>query len=264
MADIISAGSSMLATPAAGSSGIQNLKDFTNLDKMVNPSDIKGLTGGVSGIAGKFGDMGASFKSPGDAANMLKNIEIPSVPNLNAAAPSLKSLMGGLDINSLTGTGNGPAGLPNIRDFAQAASGGPKIDAMNAALASGDKAAILAAANDVHSMVTSASSLMEKAGIDIDTPTPNSLGSCMSFAQGLHKLGANTTGSGVGGVLKDMVTDDHYGDAIKASLAEGKNKALMSANGIKPLDFSGGNPFAGLPSAGSDNSLDAGSKLLGG
>ena len=265
MADIISSGSSMLAQPGANSTGIQSLKDFTNLDKMVNPADVKGLTGGLSAMSSKFGDMGASFKSPADAKNLMNNIEIPSIPSLDAAG-SLSKIAGDAasDLGDLVGSGRGPMGLPNIKDFMQAASGGPEVDALNTALASGDPSAISSASAALETALTKSQTLLENAGIDIDTPAPKSLGSVMSFGQGLHKLGANTTGSGITGVLKDMATNDKYGDAIKASLAEGKNKALMSANGIKPLDFSGGNPFSGLPSAGSDNSLNAGSSVLSG
>jgi len=265
MADLISSGTNMLAQPGANSTGIQSLKDFTNLDKMVNPADVKGLTGGLSAISSKFGDMGASFKSPADAKNLMNNIEIPSIPNLDGAG-SLAKIAGdaGSDLEALVGTGRGPLGLPNIKDFMQAATGGPEIDALNAALASGNEAAISTAVANLDAALDKSQTLLSNAGIDINQPPPKSLGSVMSFGQGLHKLGANTTGSGIVGALKDMATNDKYGDAIKASLAEGKNKALMAANGIKPLDFSGGNPFSGLPSAASDNSLNAGKSVLGG
>jgi hypothetical protein len=260
---------------------IENLNDLTDISKIAPSgsgiisaaaSSMGGATGtGLVGapdlktIATKFSDMGAKFKSPADAATMLKNIDVPSLPNLNAAAPSLNGLMGDLktDMEAMTGTGNGPMGLPNIKDMLGAATGGPQIDAMNAAIASGDATAIKAAADNVSSMVTKSQSLLTSAGIDIDTPTPKSLGSCMSFAQSLHKMGANTSGSGIVDSLKGMVTNDKYGEAITASLAEGKNKALLLANGIKPPDFTGGNPFAGLPTAASDNSLGAAAKSLG-
>lgn len=265
MADLISSGTDMLATPGANSTGIQNLKDFTNLDKIVKPADVQGLTGGLSSISGKLGDMGASFPSPAAAKNLMNNIEIPSIPKLDAAG-SLGKIAADAqaDLGDLVGSGRGPLGLPNIKDFMQAATGGPEVDALNTALASGSESAIATAVSNLESALTKSQTLLQNAGIDIDSPAPKSLGTVMSFGQSLHKLGANTTGSGIVGALKDMATNDKYGEAIKASLAEGKNKALMGANGIKPLDFSGGNPFAGLPSAASDNSLDAGKSVLGG
>ena len=59
----------------------------------------------------------------------------------------------------------------------------------------------------------------------------------MNFATSLHKFG---TDSELSGLLGNMaVPGSQYGDAIKASLAEGKNKALMAVHGIKPLSFTG-------------------------
>ena len=259
-------GADLAPTVGSNGGGIQSLKDFTDINKIANPADIAGLTGGVSGIASKFSDMGAKFKNPTAAASMLNGIEIPNVPKLNLATPSLSGMVSDLSphLDAMTGTGNGPLGLPNITDFTQAASGGPHIDAMIAALESGISSAITEAITGINSMIASSSLLLTKAGIDITAPPAPSMGSIMGFATGLHKMGANTTGSGIGGVLKGMATDDKYGEAIKASLAEGKNNALMSANGISPPNFSGGNPFEGLPSAGSDNSLNGGATLLGG
>ena len=43
---------------------------------------------------------------------------------------------------------------------------------------------------------------------------------------------------GTGDVLRDMAnTSNKYGQSITASLAEGKNKAVMQANGILPLNY---------------------------
>jgi hypothetical protein len=64
------------------------------------------------------------------------------------------------------------------------------------------------------------------------------------------------------GLLGNMaVPGTQYGDSIKASLAEGRNKALMAQNGIPPLNFNN------LPTyTGEDSSLNtnAGARLLGG
>lgn len=95
------------------------------------------------------------------------------------------------------------------------------------------------------------------------TPPANDFGAIKSFAMNLHSIGASSDGSAE--ILKGMIPPgNQYGEAIKASLAEGKNKALMAANGISPLSFTDANPFQGLPSAGADNSLNAGASLLGG
>jgi len=95
------------------------------------------------------------------------------------------------------------------------------------------------------------------------TPPANDFGAIKSFAMNLHSIGASDDGSAE--ILKGMIPPgNQYGEAIKASLAEGKNKALMAANGINPLSFTDANPFKGLPSAPVDNSLNSGASLLGG
>jgi hypothetical protein len=224
---------------------IASLKDLTDLSKLA-PSG-SGLTAAnlpdMSAMASKFSDMGAKFTSPTAAASMCSAIEIPSIPNLEAAAPSLSGLMSGMSANigNMTGTAsglsalNGANGLPNITDFTHAVSGGPELAAINAAGTITDEH--ITALED--SLVKS-QGLMASAGIDISSLPPPSLGSSMSFATSLHKIGADTSGSGITDTLKNMVNPDTAGgDAIKASLAEGKNKALMMAQGIAPLKFGG-------------------------
>jgi hypothetical protein len=211
---------------------LTSLNDFTDLNKLANPTSITGLTGGLTGMGGKFGDLGAKFPDASSAASMLNNISVPNVPNLNAAAPSLNSLISSQStvLNNLTGTGTGTLGMPSMTDFTQSVAGGPAVTALNADVNASTIAALEAS-------TAKASSLFLTAGIDFTTPPPNKLSSSMGFATNLHKFGTN---SEMSGILSNMaVPGSQYGDAIKASLAEGKNKALMAANGIKPLNFQG-------------------------
>jgi hypothetical protein len=63
-------------------------------------------------------------------------------------------------------------------------------------------------------------------------------------------------------MLKGMANSStKYGEAVKASLAEGNNNNILGANGMGPLKT---NPFEGLPAATGENSLEGGNKLLGG
>jgi hypothetical protein len=225
---------------------ISNLSDLTNLSKLAKAGSSlaalpANLMPNLSAMASKFSDMGAKFANPAAAAALLKNISIPHIPTLNLATPSLAGMVADLGptLDNMTGSGNGPMGLPNITDFTQSATGGPQVDALNAALASGDTAAITAATANINTMVASSNSLISKAGIDITVAAPPSLGAVMSFAAGLHKMGADTSGSGLSSVLAGMATPDKFGDAIKASLAEGKNKALLAVHGVLPLKFGG-------------------------
>jgi hypothetical protein len=275
--------SEALSLPSAPLSvnGIKNLNDLTDITKLAGPSSVAGLTGGLSGIATKFSDLGASFPSPSAAAEMLKNIEVPSIPKLNSAASDLSSFTAGLapNIKILTGSGVGVSALtgaddlPSISDFTHAVSGGPELAALAAAGGNITEAQIAALENSV----TKSKNLLGKAGVDLSSLPGTNLATSLTFATSLHKYGATSIGSaipsgmseitgsgGVADILKNIARPgSEYGDAIKASLAEGKNKALMIANGIKPPNF-GETPFKNLPSAGSINSLGSPGSLLSG
>lgn len=250
------------SAPEVGNAGgIQSLKDLSDYNKLANPADTAGFSG-AGALASKFKDMGGgAINDASQAPAFFSSIETASTPITNSLHPSLSSLMADLrpNISSMTGTGNGYRGLPNIRDFAQHVAGGPDIDVFNGDTISNSSCLAL------RGSVTNASSLWSTAGVDLTSPPPNCLGSSMTFATNLHKFGADTSGSGIAGVLHGMADNStKYGESIKASLAEGKNNNLLAANGMGPLKT---NPFEGAPSyAGEDSSLNtnAGAKLLGG
>ncbi len=110
-----------------------------------------------------------------------------------------------------------------------------------------------------------AAGLFAAAGIDLDIAPPAipSLGSLISAATSLQKIGADASGSGAADALKKMIPNGSvFGDAIKTAMAEGKNLKAMAAAGIKPPQF---NPFEGLPAGGdADLSTASAQKLLGG
>ena len=251
--------------PEVGVGGVQSLKDLGDYNKTADPNAIKGLTTDAAGIAGKFSDMGASFPSTRSASSMLSKISVPSIPGLDAAAPTLGGLINSPEISanlkSMTGASLGsalspnlgPDGLPSITDFTQCVAGGPAFTNILENGVTVDTIAALEAAT------SKATSLFEAAGVDLAVAPPPGLGSAMNFATGLHKFGTNSEMSGLLGNM--AVPGTQYGDSIKASLAEGKNKALMAQNGIPPLNFNN------LPSyTGEDSSLNtnAGAALLGG
>lgn len=352
MSDFLSQVSAAAPVPTEGGGGIQSLKDLMDPNK-VNPAGVqKGMKSGVDQIASKLGGMGARFKTPADAINLFQNLEIPKVPNLEAMAPSLNSLMGSLDstIKDLTGTGSGLNGAPTVKDVLgplggtpeiAAAGGGPvatvsvlsgpsgeaveesssyadvsgttegpgtgatfniviegglyssaTVSAGGTGYTVGEQITISGEAlggftpdNDlVLSIDSIGSAVMTEAQLDaiiaqantsVDlfnkvlgdmgsfTPPANDFGAIKSFAMNLHGIGAS--GDGSADILKGMIPPgNQYGEAIKASLAEGKNKALMAANGIQPLAFTDANPFKGLPSDPTNTSSADAAKLLGG
>jgi hypothetical protein len=218
-----------------GGGNITSLADFTDVKKVVSPDKLAGFGGNFSDIGKKFGDLGASFASPAAAKNMLGSLEMPQLPKLNAATPSLGSLMGGMggDVSNMM-NGGAVSGIPKMSDIMQVVGGG---GAMAGLAKSNDISSIV---SGVKSSVGKSTSLLGTAGIDIDSPPKPSLGSAMGFATNLHKFGADTSGSGISDMLKNMANPaSKFGESITASLAEGKNRALMQASGIPPLDFSG-------------------------
>jgi len=221
---------------------ITNLNDLTDINKLANPNSVSGLTGGLSGMSDKFSDMGAKFTSPTDAASMMNNIQVPSIPTLDTSASDLSAHMTSLtpSIQSMTGVGVGVSpllgsnGLPSMQDFTHVVSGGPELS--NITSPSSLTAGQVSALSD---SISKTSGLMDTAGIDLTSVPTSTLSTNMSFATNLHKFGVDSTGSGVSDVLNSMaVPNSIYGDSIKNSLAEGKNISLMQAQGINPLKFS--------------------------
>lgn len=238
--------------------GIQSLKDLSDYTKLANPSDTAGFSG-ASALTAKFKDMGAgSIADAGAAPDFFNKIQTTTTPKMDSAHPTLSDLIKSNQpsFDSMTGTGRGPGGVPNMFDFAQHVGGGPDIDIFNGNTISNSSCLAL------QGSVTNATNLWQTAGVDLTAPPPNSLGSSMAFATNLHKYGADKSGSGVAELLSNMANgSSKFGESIKASLAEGNNNKLFQLNGMGPIKT---NPFEGLPAAQGENSLENGAKLLGG
>lgn len=250
-------GASLAPTVPEGGGGIQSLKDLSDPSKLAPPGDLAGFSG-ASALTQKFADMGAGKIANAEAAGAFFGaIKTAPTPVTTAAHSSLAGLMADLkpDIESMTGTGNGLYGVPDVKDMLQHVGGGPDIDALNSS--SMDSTAILA----FTSSISKSSSLLTAAGIDTSAPTPNNLGSCLNFATSLKKHGQDTL-TGAAPMLEAMAdTSTKYGESVKAAMAEGANDRLLAANGMPPLNT---NPFAGLPSDPTANPMGDAAKMLGG
>jgi hypothetical protein len=227
-------------------SPLSNLLDLTDVRKFVSSSATGGLKVGLPDIASKFADMGASFKTPNDAESMLKNISTPSAPYLNTST-NLSTLTSSIasQISSAIGTGSDPEGLPTVTDFTEAISGGPNIaliayhtDLITSNTAVGNVSYDIIRTT-IANLISYSQGLFTKAGIDLTVTPTVGLSSRMSVASSLPQIGAQDARSNAANVLVSMTTSDQYGDAVKAALAEGRNKDLLIANGIKPFNFSG-------------------------
>ena len=216
---------------------IRNLNDFTQVNKFVPTADTASVSATLPAIGEKFKDLGASFPNVASASTMLRSLEVPDIPTLNAV-PNMGTLISGLQpqLDSMTGTGTGELGMPALNDFFESVQGGPSITALLSNVS-------LSSVTGISTMVSSSTSLLGKAGISFgeggtsfDSGT-STVASGMSFATNLHKFGQD---SSVSELLQTIAKpNSQFGDAIKSSLAEGKNQALMSKYGIQPLNFKG-------------------------
>lgn len=252
--------SAQAAAPIANpnTSGLQSLKDFTDINKIVSADNLQGVNTDLAGMGEKMKDLGAKFKDSNAAKNLFDSVSVPNAPNYNQAFSSLGDMMGQFkdDFASMSGSGTGPMGLPSMQDFMKPLTGGTEIDSVLTNLNSSSIASVQA-------MVSKSQSLFTTAGIDVSATPPVNLGTLMQAATSLHKIGAEANGAGSAEVLNSLIpSGSQFGDAIKVAMAEGKNLKAMSAAGIAPPSF---NPFENLPSGGDANlSTQSAQTLLGG
>jgi len=74
---------------------------------------------------------------------------------------------------------------------------------------------------------------LSKAGI-VPGASAASADGLMNLSSQLHGLGVDPTGAGLGEQLSSMGTNDVYGEAVQASLIEGKNLGKLAVFGINP------------------------------
>jgi hypothetical protein len=237
--------------------GIQGLKDLSDYTKTADPGDTAGFAG-MGELTTKFKDMGGgtiidAVKAPSFFANIQK---VPT-PLVNSAHPTLNSLMASHSstIQDLIGSST----VPTAQDFLGPVAGSAELDAL-ADDVTDDRVSAL------NTKLATTSTFLTKADITAVTSSATQrLSGVMGFATKLPTYGKETSEGSIGTMLRNMAnTSTKYGEAVKASLAEGKNNDLLGANGMGPLKT---NPFEGVPAyAGTDSSLatNAGAKIMGG
>jgi hypothetical protein len=237
--------------------GIQGLKDLSDYTKTANPADTAGFAG-MDSLTSKFKDMGAgSVVDASKASSFFGSIQKVPTPLINTANPTLNSLI--TEHTPFLANLIGSSTVPSAQDFLGPVAGCSELDALADGVTD-DKVTAL------NTKLASTNTFLSAAGITTATaPATQTLGGVMGFATKLHTYGKDASTGGIGSMLKNMAnTSTKYGEAVKASLAEGKNNDLLAANGIGPLKT---NPFEGVPAyAGTDSSLatNSGAKLLGG
>ena len=160
------------------------------------------------------------------------------------------------EIKSLIGSGSGVNGVPNARDFLHSVAGGPIYDDIETNGVTIDNISSL------NNAISQSTSLFSTAGIQTGTFALNqTLTGVAAFAAKLPQYGKQAAEGSLGDSLRNMANGaSKYGEAVKASMAEGKNNKLLSANGMGPLKT---NPFEGLPSQ-DPAEPNAAAKMMGG
>ena len=209
----------------------------SSMADMLNPASFggtpPGFVGTLAGIGSHFGDMGAMFKSPGDAASMLSGMSAPSIPNLDGAASDFGSHMADMKdkMGSMMGTGSGAGGLPSTGDFFPTATGNPAMSALLGGATSGG-------IQDLVASLAPSTSLFAAAGIPLGVPPVVNLQSALGFATGGLASMATSSLSAGKDLLNSLKTPDAYGDAITAKMDAAANAQKMAdLGGIPPLKF---------------------------
>ena len=237
--------------------GIQGLKDLSDYTKTANPADTAGFAG-MGELTTKFKDMGGgTIIDSLNAPSFFGSIQKVPTPLVNSAHPTLNSLMSSHSstIQNLIGSSN----VPTAQDFLGPVAGSAELDALAEGVTD-DRVAAL------NTKLTTTDAFLTKADITtVTSSATQSLSGVMGFATKLPIYGKETSEGSIGIMLSNMAnTSTKYGEAVKASLAEGKNNDLLGTNGMGPLKT---NPFEGVPAyAGTDSSLatNAGAKIMGG
>lgn len=237
--------------------GIQGLKDLSDYTKTADPGSTAGFAG-MEQLSTKFKDMGGgTIIDATKAPSFFANIQKVPTPLVNSAHPTLNSLITShaSTIQNLIGSST----VPTAQDFLGPVAGSAELDALAAGVTD-DRVSAL------NTKLATTSTFLTKADITaVASAATQSLAGVMGFATKLPTYGKEINEGSIGIMLRNMAnTSTKYGEAVVASLAEGKNNDLLGANGIGPLKT---NPFEGLPAyAGEDSSLatNAGAKLLGG
>jgi hypothetical protein len=80
--------------------------------------------------------------------------------------------------------------------------------------------------------LTNEATNQSKAGFVPSAATVPAAAALLGLANKLHDLGLDKQKAGYNFLFSSMATDDQYGDAVKAALAEGQNIAKMAAAGV--------------------------------
>ena len=269
--DAMIATTKFIPAPGVTLQSLSDITNINNLMGSASRAALGGDIS-LDSLANKLDNIGGEFSSPNGLANMLASIDVTSYPDLDQLTELLPdSIYDGID--EFLGSGSGPFGNPTVDDVLGAVTGDSYLDnlsfltdlqtdvlestevqTLGSAILSGNPVAIV---NASVSIITSSSTALQNAiasgnekfqgcfdqlsnekrnislaGININT-APVSLQNTAGLAFQLHSFAEDPMGLGVGSHIGKMVSSDIYGQAISASLEEGKNLANLAKRSVK-------------------------------
>ena len=210
---------------------ITSLADLLDINKLAGP-DLNNIQGGLSNLVSKLKDLGTNFNTSDEAANMLNNIDVPSgISTLNSTDMSTLSSSISSSVPNLVGTGTGKDNLPTLTDFMCTVSGG-NIWISDLTIQPITQIMV----DRCNNVINNVALLFDKAGVDLSQAVPKKLTNIVGFATNLLTYGADSEAANIITSITDTSTIS--GQAIIASLSEGKNRKFMSDSGIIPIKYS--------------------------
>jgi hypothetical protein len=111
--------------PTANLSSLASVLDVKNI---VSPDVMATIPGGnLAGLGNAFSNLGGNFTDFSKAGDMLKKIEVPSLPNLEGLKNPLPDDIASA-FNGMLGSGDSPLGLPTMSDMLGSVSGKAHMD----------------------------------------------------------------------------------------------------------------------------------------
>lgn len=249
--------------PGSGIAGLQSVGNtMTNIGVPMDNATAKNLIGGMQTKVGPYlgelktlvpqdvktslqqylGKGSSPFGTPG-MSDMMGSVGGKHTDDFAAVGPklgdissspsgqSLSSAMQGVMAAIASGSGL-PAALTNLNtattNFNTQMKANPSLSTLSASI---DQSM-----NKVNDHLNLEKTNLSLAGVNLDSPPATVPGSAqiLSFASKLHSFGVDKQQLGHNDVLNGVAADNLTGDAIKASLLEGKNVAAMAAVGKIP------------------------------
>lgn len=149
---------------------LSSLTDVLDVKNIVSPDVLKTIPGGnLAGLGNAFSNLGGNFTDFSKVGDMLKKVEVPSLPNLEGLKNPLPDDIASA-FKGMLGSGDSPLGLPTMSDMLGSVSGKAHMDSFRDISKSMEKIAESVVGKDMinsANALSSATSAATAAGTDL-------------------------------------------------------------------------------------------------